>query len=173
MIDKNIIFEESKEYGYRQRTITNASADATIHFAMDFSTAGEILTKNSVKNQRKKYIPINANNLKVTKDRIEKLVSKLNKVNAKTLNVAGNGMYTLCKKQNDLTQERIDSFVFDMLNQALNHPNLKTKIELIRTGGQSGFDEAGGKAGIKLDKKIQRKIFVTFLQKIRYIIQHV
>jgi hypothetical protein len=37
-----------------------------------------------------------------------------------------------------------------MLNKVVNSPNLKTKIESIRTGGQTGFDEAGAKAAIKL-----------------------
>lgn len=152
-MNKEIIFEECQDSGYRQRTITNASADATIHFAIDFSTPGEILTKNSVKKQNKKYIPIDANSLEATQTRIAKIILMLNSVNAKTLNIAGNGIYTLYEKKRDLTQEKIDSFVFNLLSLVLNHPNLKTKIELIRTGGQSGFDESGGKAGIKLEIK--------------------
>lgn len=142
-----IIFEEEQSAGYRNRTIKNASADATIAMAVDFNSAGEKLTKSSVLNQNKKYIPLNANNLTVTKERVDKIVEKLNSVNAKTLNIAGNGIYTIKGKY---TQQQIDNFTFDLLNQVMNSPNLKTKIISIRSGGQTGFDEAGTKAGIKL-----------------------
>jgi len=43
-----IEFEEEQSEGYRERTIKNASADATIAFAIDFTTAGEKLTKGAV-----------------------------------------------------------------------------------------------------------------------------
>jgi hypothetical protein len=36
------------------------------------------------------------------------------------------------------------------LNAIITSPNLKTKITSIRSGGQTGFDEAGAKAGLKL-----------------------
>jgi len=48
------------------------------------------------------------------------------------------------------TQEQVDDFTYELLKQVIDSPNLKTKIESIRTGGQTGFDEAGTKAGIKL-----------------------
>lgn len=145
-----IEFKESENSGYKQRTIINASADATIAFAVDFTTAGEILTKKSVINQGKQYIPINANNLEVTEDRINIIVYKLNLVSAKTLNIAGNGLYTLSKLGNDYTQEQIDKFTFEILHATMIHPKLNNKIESIRSGGQSGFDEAGIKAAVKL-----------------------
>ena len=134
---------------YRNRTIKNASADATIALAVDFTTAGEKLTKSSVNNQNKKYIPIDANNLEVTQERVNKIVSELNSVNAKTLNIAGNGIYTM--KQ--YTQKQIDDFTYNLLKAVVESPNLKNKIESIRTGGQTGFDEAGAKAGKKLGIK--------------------
>jgi hypothetical protein len=140
-------FEEEKTSGYRNRTIKNASADATIAIAVDFNSAGEKLTKSSVLNQKKKYIPIDANNLEVTPERVDKIVDELNSVNANTLNIAGNGLYTMKGKY---TQKQVDDFTYELLNQVLNSPNLKTKIESIRSGGQTGFDEAGIKAGIRL-----------------------
>lgn len=140
-------FEEEQTTGYRNRTIKNASADATIALATDFTSAGEILTKNSVLNQKKKYISIDANNLEITKERVDKIVDALNSVNAKTLNIAGNGIYTMKGKY---TQEQVDEFTYQLLKAVIESPNLKTKIESIRTGGQTGFDEAGAKAGIRL-----------------------
>ena len=53
-----IQFLNSPKYGYVDRTIKNASADATIAVASNFDTAGERLTKNSVLKQSKLYIPI-------------------------------------------------------------------------------------------------------------------
>ena len=64
-----------------------------------------------------------------------------------SLNIAGNGIYTMKGKY---TQEQVDDFTYELLNRVINSPNLKTKIESIRSGGQTGFDEAGTKAGIKL-----------------------
>ena len=144
---EGIDFQEEPTTGYRQRTINNAKADATIAIAVDFTSAGEKLTKTSVLGQNKKYISVDANTLTVTKERVDKIVQELNSVNAKTLNIAGNGIYTMKGKY---TQQQVDDFTYDLLSQVLNSPNLKTKIESIRSGGQTGFDEAGAKAGIKL-----------------------
>lgn len=144
-----INFQEEQTLGYRNRTIKNASADATIALATDFNTAGEKLTKSSVLQQGKKYIPIDANSLSTSEERVNKIVEYLNSVNAKTLNIAGNGIYSM--KQ--YTQQQIDDFTFELLNKVLNSPKLNTKIESIRSGGQTGFDEAGAKAGIKLGIK--------------------
>lgn len=142
-----INFQEEQTSGYRNRTIKNASADATIAIAVDFNSAGEKLTKSSVEKQGKKYIGVNANSLEVTPERVNALVEALNKVSAKTLNIAGNGIYTMKGKY---TQQQVDDFTFNLLNAALNSPNLKNKIVSIRTGGQTGFDESGAKAGIRL-----------------------
>jgi hypothetical protein len=143
-----IKFEEEKSTGYRERTIKNASADATIAIAVDFNSAGERLTKSSVLMQKKKYIPIDVtDNLSDIGFRASKIVEQLNSINAKTLNIAGNGIYTMKGKY---TQEQVDDFTYDLLKAVVESPNLKNKIELIRTGGQTGFDEAGTKAGIKL-----------------------
>lgn len=143
-----ITFEEDESTGYVGRTIKNASADATIAIAVNFETAGEKLTKSSVVNQGKKYIALDGNDLTITKERVDKIVRRLNEVNATTLNIAGNGLYTL---KNRYTQAQIDGFVFLLLNEVVTHKDLITPITLIRTGGQTGFDEAGGKAGIKLN----------------------
>ncbi len=145
--EQKINFQEEPTFEYRNRTIKNASADATIALAVDFNSAGEKLTKSSVLSQNKKYIPIDANTLTVTKETVDKIVEQLNSANAKTLNIAGNGIYTMKGKY---TQQQVDDFTYDLLNQVINSSNLKTKIESIRSGGQTGFDEAGAKAGIRL-----------------------
>jgi len=150
-----INFQEEQSSGYRERTIKNTSADVTIAIAVDFNSAGEKLTKSSVLNQNKKYISVDANLLKVTPERVNMIVNQLNSINKPadlfsngiTLNIAGNGIYTMKGKY---TQEQIDTFTYDLIKQINESPNLKNKIQSIRTGGQTGFDEAGAKAGIKL-----------------------
>ena len=143
----DIVFEEDSSMGYAKRTERNASADATIAIAIDFDSAGERSTKKTTNLQKKEYIPIDANNMDVTPDRVEKIVDLLNKTNAKTLNIAGNGIYIMKVKY---TQQEIDEFTYDLLKAVIEHPNLKNKIKSIRTGGQTGFDEAGAKAGQRL-----------------------
>ena len=91
-----INFKEDQNTGYAARTRINASADATIAIAVDFSSAGEKLTKSSVIDQGKKYIPIDVTaNLSDIGFRTNQIVEELNSVGAKTLNIAGNGIYTM------------------------------------------------------------------------------
>ena len=92
-----IQFLNSSKDGYVDRTIKNASADATIAVASNFDTAGERLTKKSVLNQSKVYIPINIKeSLRIINPSlINILVDALNKENVKNLNIAGNGLYAL------------------------------------------------------------------------------
>ena len=175
----NIIkFEEEQSSGYRERTIKNASADVTLALAfgltsdmlkkskselynlrnqrpndLSIPSAGEKLTFDSVVEQNKKYVPIDAANLKITQERVDKIVNVLNSIKydlfgSITLNIAGNGIYTMKGKY---TQQQIDDFTYNLLKAIIESPNLKVKIESIRTGGQTGFDEAGAKAGIKLE----------------------
>ena len=154
----SILFEEEQEFGYKARTVKNASADATIAIAKDFNTAGEKLTKTSVLSQNKKYIDINFSDLTVKNEDVNKIINILNSIQGKqgnlfetnndgvSLNIAGNGIYSL-----DNTQEEIDNFTYELLSKVINSPKLKVKVKSLRTGGQTGFDEAGAKAGIKLD----------------------
>jgi hypothetical protein len=143
-----IKFVQHPSAKYPPRTYENASADATIAFAFDFNTPGERLTYDAVKTQGKIYIPIVAqeqnSNLK-----IKTTATILSDAKATTLNIAGNGFYTIVK-YGKYTQEEIDNSVYLFLAQVFNHPSFDTKITLIRSGGQSGFDEAGIKAAVKL-----------------------
>jgi hypothetical protein len=152
----DIKFEEEQTSGYKNRTIKNASADATIAFAVDFNSAGERLTKSSVLAQNKLYLPISLDQKetlfkgKEFLDRYTRgVIINLNKINKEsiTLNIAGNGLYTLKGK---FTQEQIDNYVYEFLKEVVNSPLLNKKIISIRTGGQTGVDEAGAKAASKL-----------------------
>ena len=134
------------EKGYAARTMQNASADATLAIAVDFNTDGEEMTKSFVKKQNKALVQFMY--APVTPGRVKTVVDKLNKANAKTLNIAGNGIYTFDSR--GINQTKVDNYVFDLLSQVVNHPDLKNKIESIRTGGQTGVDEAGAKAGMRL-----------------------
>ncbi len=153
-----IIFSEDPNTGYAERTKRNASADATIALAYDFNSAGEKLTRKSVEGQNKKYIGmVIPNKSKASQDlqpsqiQVDRIVNDLNEVNAKTLNIAGNGIYTM--READYSQEEVDLMVYNLLKAVVESPNLKNKLDHIRTGGQTGFDEAGAKAGIKLGIK--------------------
>lgn len=141
-----IVFQEAHAPGYKLRTLVNASAHVTIAFAIDFKTGGEVLTKKCVNDQKNVYVGIHLTEMKLTAA-IDLTVDKLNSCYAKTLNIAGNGLYTMKGKY---SQQEIDSLTYDFLKEVLSSPRLKTNIELIRSGGQTGFDEAGIKAAVKL-----------------------
>ena len=152
---EEIDFQEEQTSGYRERTIKNASADATIAIASDFNSAGERLTKTSVLNQMKLYLPIStdifssANDVTMMAGRIVSEIVKLKKSNI-SLNVAGNGIYTL-KNTFPGGQKSVDNFTFELLENVIKRlKENNITVDLIRTGGQTGFDEAGAKAGIRL-----------------------
>ena len=149
----SIDFQENQAGGYPARTKINASADATIHLGDNFETPGEKLTRKSVEEQDKIYIKLattdrNLSNLnkESLSAAIRSSVDILNKFNAKTLNIAGNGIYDMKGR----TQEEVDEFTYTILSGIVNSPDLKNKITSIRSGGQTGFDEAGAKAGVRL-----------------------
>jgi len=139
-----IDFQEHSKSDYPSRTRENASADATIAIAMDFETPGEKLTKRSVKEQNKLYIPVNINvSLIDDPQEIDEIVTSLNHYKVRSLNIAGNGIYTTKGKY---TQEQLDDYVYNLIKILhAQHP-----FESIRTGGQTGIDEAGAKAGLRL-----------------------
>jgi hypothetical protein len=144
-----IDFQEDTSSGYASRTLKNASADATIAIAIDYSTAGEVLTKKCVDEQQKQYIYVPVSSILRQRDTflLSQAIHDLNNCNAKTLNIAGNGLYTMKGKY---TQQNADAMTLDFLTYIMSSPRLKNKIELIRSGGQTGFDEAGIKAAVKL-----------------------
>lgn len=142
-----ITFLQHNSTQYPPRTYENASADATIAFAFNFNTPGELLTKDSVKAQSKLYLPIN---VKTPYDmvRIKSVSLQISDRKATTLNIAGNQLATAIKY--GYTQDSVDESVYRYLYAILHHPGFDANITLIRSGGQSGFDEAGLKAAVRL-----------------------
>ena len=63
-----------------------------------------------------------------------------------SINIAGNGIYDLLGTK----QEDIDNYTYELLNRVINSKDLKVHVTFIRSGGQTGFDEAGIKAGMRL-----------------------
>jgi 5'-nucleotidase len=145
------ILLEDNSSGYVERTEVNAkSADVTFAIALHFDSAGEKLTKRYVLEHSKLYIPISPIGDISTK--IAKIVTLLNDSFAVkrfiTLNVAGNGLATM---KGEMKQEACDDFTYQLLSGIINHPGFKLRFKTIRSGGQTGFDEAGLKAAIKLN----------------------
>lgn len=137
-----ITFKNNNTTSYSWRTRLNTfNSDITLAFAIDFNTAGEKATKKAATAQGKPYLGIIVNN-EYSSDRVNKIVDKLNSIDEDSIriNIAGNGIYTMAK--HGYTQEFCNILVLTYLHDIIHHPNLKKKIELIRSGGQTGFDEA-------------------------------
>lgn len=143
--------DDSREYA--PRTEVNASeSDVTMAIAVNFDSPGEKLTKNLALKHNKLYLPVSPSG--DVKDKASKIVVAINKYfellpekKSFILNVAGNGIATL---KGTMTQSQCDEFTFELLKEINDHTNLRVKIGSIRSGGQTGFDEAGIKAGLKL-----------------------
>lgn len=152
----NITFQEDQNVGYRERTIKNASMDVTIAIAADFNSAGEILTKNSVLGQKKLYLPVSTDvfaskaEVENTAGLIAQKIISLGKKEV-SINIAGNGIYTLNNKLSGYTQSMADRSALELLTGVKRRlDEAGVKISMVRTGGQTGFDEAGAKAGMAL-----------------------
>ena len=150
-----IVFQADEETGYRSRTIKNASADVTLAFAVDFTTAGEKLTKKAVLEQGKLYIPININVFTSRQKLHDSILSVREQILSLkkpeiSLNIAGNGIYRL-KSTFINSQEMLNELMYRYLNDIVTVLGGYVKVAIIRTGGQSGFDEAGANAGVKLN----------------------
>lgn len=69
----------------------------------------------------------------------------IQKNNINSLNIAGNGIYTF--NQDGITQERVNDLVYNVLHYLIEHG---CNIQKVRSGGQTGADEAGLVAGERL-----------------------
>lgn len=137
-----LIINEHKSPKYPPRTYYNAtSAGTTLALALNLETAGELLTKKAA---GPRYI-----GFKLTDD-IDDLViarqlySKMKKDNVHTLNVAGNGIYTLA--EHGCSQDFINYFTYKIISKVHQY----WPIEKIYTGGQSGVDISGAVTGYLL-----------------------
>lgn len=144
-----IVFQESSSSNYQARTIENTSADLTLAFGIDLKTPGEILTKKAALNQNKRIIQINANDRRINDARLKPEFFKyLFGYEFSTINIAGNSLHTMKGK---MTQYECDLFTYNFLSALFETSLFKNQnINLIRSGGQSGFDEAGIKTAVRL-----------------------
>ena len=156
-IYNNLSLNQSNSEKYSHRTYYNAkSADVTVAFAVDLYTRGEQLTHKAA---GEKYVGflLQEDTEAITLSRA--LYKKLRDSNAKTLNIAGNGIYTL--SQHGCSQEFINLFVYQVLEKVHQHH----KIEKIYTGGQTGVDMAGVITALKLDIPIEVTFPKGFIQR--------
>lgn len=139
-----VAFEESDKNDYWTRTKENASkADITIAIAEDFKSIGEMQTRKAAGN---KYTSI-----KFGTSDVSQLIRDIrNNPNYKEtgiiLNIAGNELSTLSKFNN--SQQTADSYVYYLVTALLKNGIV---INGIRSGGQTGIDEAGIKAAMYLN----------------------
>jgi len=132
---------EHESSSYQPRTKFNASsADLTIAFAVDFTTFGEQATK---KFAGSKYIGFDlrspACNIEAM---VGSIVYEMQTKNLKTLNIAGNGIYTLSRF--GISQPEINQIVYEVIYGVQKI----WPISKIYTGGQTGVDIAGAVTGI-------------------------
>jgi 5'-nucleotidase len=146
---QNLILEENISDNYKVRTEENVrNSDLTLAIAIDFESFGEKITKDLVIKNDKKYIAVSPEGDPV--DKANKIVAKMNELNLPQkfiLNIAGNGLSTM---KGNILQNEADDFTYILLKTISQNSKLKSKIGSVRTGGQSGFDEAGAKAALKL-----------------------
>jgi len=129
---------EHKSDKYPPRTELNAnSADLTVAFAEDYESGGERLTRKLAEARGKeRYIalPLSMEPIQAARQ----LWRRCNDLGVKTLNIAGNGIYTLNKY--GWTDHSVNEWMYQVLKHvAAHHP-----FELIVSGGQTGADFAGG-----------------------------
>ncbi|MNR71803.1 putative molybdenum carrier [compost metagenome] len=136
-----ITLREHASSDYGPRTGENArGADVTVAFATDFSTAGERLTERVA--GRRKYVGIAyGSDIEKAADELAQFMAASG---AKTLNVAGNGIYTLTRQ--GITQAMADRWVYEVLKRV----HERIGLTAIRSGGQTGVDTSGLVAGMAL-----------------------
>lgn len=128
-----LTINEHTSSSYGPRTFYNANyAGLTMAIAADFTTAGEKLTHKAAKD---KYlaIPIETQPIEAAR----KLYSAMKRRGTHTLNVAGNGIYTLA--QHGWAQDEANDLLFSIINQVQEY----WRIEEVVSGGQTGIDIAG------------------------------
>ena len=146
---------------YAPRTWANASeGDVTVAFAVDFTTAGEKLTHKA---SGERYMGIelsmdrmNCNDALAAARQLFRFVRNKD---ARVLNIAGNGIYTLAKY--GLSQTATDRFVASVLAKVHEHHPLKKVI----SGGQTGVDLSGAVAGVFLGLHTQVLLPNGFIQR--------
>ena len=141
-------FSTSKSNLYPERTKENADwSDITLALATDFNTAGEKLTKrvagdkyihSPLPDDGHDYLPYdNRAAYEFYAKQIYEELKKKGKISNIKLNIAGNGIYSL---KGFATQGELNDYVTNLLKSL---QSLGITISEIRSGGQTGVDEAG------------------------------
>lgn len=139
-ITQKLRLEAHEAYSYVPRTGENArGADVTVAFAVDFTTAGERLTKREA-GERFVAIPYG----EAPESAADTLVKVLSARKGNSLNVAGNGVYTLAAQ--GVTQSQANQWVFEVLSRV----HARSPLSSVRSGGQTGIDQAGLVAALAL-----------------------
>ena len=151
---------EHSSSNYQHRTNYNATvADLTVAFAVDFETAGEKLTKKVSKDKYLRFL------ISDTGEHPIHIAAKIKQwcvnKNVKTINIAGNGLYTL--SQHNWTQEKTNIFIYSVLKALKN-----SMITKIVSGGQTGVDYAGIVAGYSLGYDVCGTFPKRFRQRDQY-----
>ena len=140
-----IVFTEDTSTDYAVRTRINATeSDMTIAYASDYSTAGEKATAREVTAAKKQFYKFG---VKFGDDveRANRLapIYEKNAGQEVIINIAGNGEYQRGMIPTDQLTEEIAKDLAFLQKKGVG-------IVLVRSGGQTGADEAGVKAAAKL-----------------------
>lgn len=141
----------SSNSNYADRTKKNIeAADITVVFAIDFNSKGTKDTIRYAEKKKKGVIQFTIGS-DTSPEAIERIINDYltkakhaSKKPSLSINIAGNGITSLDKY--DITQDQVDAEVLDAIKQLQNY----ITISNIRSGGQTGVDEAGIKAGLAL-----------------------
>lgn len=133
-IKQDTIFSVSKSTAYPVRTKENADwSDITLALAENFNSRGEQKTLEVAGN---KYVSSQLiENVDEIANRIYNQIKAKGKLSNIKLNIAGNGIYSLRKDQ-----EYYNNLVTQVLQKLIDRG---VTIAEIRSGGQTGIDEAG------------------------------
>lgn len=153
----NITFTENPG-DYRERTIENIrSSDFTLAIGIDFGTSGEVLTRKQSMAIGRPYEGIHMNRglSDLTQGDMNTVINRIKRSlfgpgstrTEYSINIAGNGIYTLKDK---FTQAEMDEYVYEVLKRITESDTIPGKVSRVYTGGQTGVDEAGAKAATRL-----------------------
>ena len=137
IINQYLTINAMRSGSYMERTRHNAtSSDFTVACALDFTTAGERFTKKVAGD---KYIALKLDEQTIPSARI--LYRALVDNHAKVLNLAGNGIHSLTKKE--VSQRQVNLWIHDVL--VLVHAHYP--LQGLKSGGQTGVDIAAAVVG--------------------------
>ena len=131
------VFSTSGNNSYPSRTRENVNwSDITIALAQDFNTAGEKLTKSAAGNKYvSSILAAESNDASEIAENLYNQIKTKGKTDNLKINIAGNGIYSMKQSQ---------SYYNDLMTQILMKLQDKgVTISEIRSGGQTGIDEAG------------------------------